>query len=605
MTSTSIVISSVLPFELVPTKGDASTVSRLALFAAWLRTTSGNPITPDLAAYRDYLLQGKRLNLEGKRLPNLTGESAKTHLSTIRGQYRHLIETNDFREYLYSVAPDGSPADRAAFVFEVTARLENNLRPSAALVRTIKRQDVADAEHGLRLTEAQANELLAAPGIASLKGLRDTALLALMLATGLREAEVVALDVADLRQRLNGSLALHVRKGKGFKARLVPYGQLEFTLAIADAWLQAAGIESGPVFRGFYKGARLRPNRLTTRAVNDVMGDYPQMIDGQLVKVRPHDLRRTYARLLHNAGMEMMSIRDNLGHADIQTTQRYIGMASSDKRQPPKMLRFDMKALAEVQAIRAVAQPRRTRAYTRAERTQSAGHDQPDALAGKPLKSALNRESGATGTNWRAARLIQAALNKGEAVTAVAANVKQLSDMVNFDHYFSVNKDRAEQPENPFTSIGNGTRLYLTERGRLAVLALNPDEYTDPTPGDVRKAQGIIDTGRRQRWPLTVTALATYKAEKSRTKPVTLELTEARALILAQLFVGLVPKRTPANRRIVSELDKAGVIVEVSDKTAKWDYKVWRVTGAGIQVMSRSPLAMLAAERVISAGQAT
>src|SRR5258708_18345076 len=108
--------------------------------------------------------------------------------------------------------------------------------------------------------------------VLGLVGLRDTCLIAFMLCTGLRESELCALDVADLRQHLGETLALHIREGKGAKARLVPYGDLDFVLAVADVWLRAAGIQDGAVFRGFRKGNKgLRTGRLTGRAAQDVL----------------------------------------------------------------------------------------------------------------------------------------------------------------------------------------------------------------------------------------------------------------------------------------------------------------------------------------------
>ena len=120
-------------------------------------------------------------------------------------------------------------------------------------MKQITRQDTADSAH-LRLTREQAEILLNAPGVDTLQSLRDTAIIALMLCTGIREAELSALDVKDIGQELGGELALHVREGKGAKERLIPYGELDWCLAIVDKWLAAAGISSGPVFFGFYKG---------------------------------------------------------------------------------------------------------------------------------------------------------------------------------------------------------------------------------------------------------------------------------------------------------------------------------------------------------------
>jgi site-specific recombinase XerD len=73
--------------------------------------------------------------------------------------------------------------------------------------------------------------------------LRDTALIALMLCTGVREAGLCALQVRHFRLKLGGALALHVREGKGCAERLVPYGEPEWVLAVVDKWREAAGID--------------------------------------------------------------------------------------------------------------------------------------------------------------------------------------------------------------------------------------------------------------------------------------------------------------------------------------------------------------------------
>ena len=90
-------------------------------------------------------------------------------------------------------------------VDEAITRIQNAMDPKAAPVRVITRQDVADSQHR-RLTADQANALMDTPGVATLGGLRDTAVVALSLCTGMREAELSALQVGDLRQRLGGKL---------------------------------------------------------------------------------------------------------------------------------------------------------------------------------------------------------------------------------------------------------------------------------------------------------------------------------------------------------------------------------------------------------------
>jgi len=327
---------------LVPTGVVKDDKHRLELFAAWLDSTGRSWSAPDLAAYRDYLLTV----YTGRDGKPLSAASVRAHLSTVRGRYQDLLQSNGLRDMLYNFTEVAtSAADKKAFVDEAITRLQNAVHPDTAPVEIIKRQDRPDDDH-LRLTAAQANTLMAAPGVASLLGLRDTAIIALLLCTGIREAELCALDVADLRQRLGGELALHIRRGKGCKERLVPYGELEWVLAILDAWLKAAGITSGAVFRGVYKGdKRVRQTRLTVRAINQVLERHPIIIDGSLRTVNPHDLRRTYARRLYEAGVDILAIRDNCGHADSKTTLLYIGTMNADARKPPAVYRFDLAAL--------------------------------------------------------------------------------------------------------------------------------------------------------------------------------------------------------------------------------------------------------------------
>jgi integrase/recombinase XerD len=319
---------------LVPATGGKDVIHRAGKFVDWLEETGGPWYSPDLAAYRDALLES-----------GLAASSVAAHLSTVRGVYRDIIRDNVTRQRLFDAAPpDSTLSDRKAFVDEVLTRLGNALDPDAAPVEVIEAQDEADGDH-VRLTQAEAEALLAAPGLGTRAGLRDTAIIAMLLCTGLREAELTGLDVGDLRQRLGGELAVRVRDGKGRKARLVPYGELSWALAIVEKWLAVAGIESGPVFRGFYRGGRLRPTRITPRAVQNILADYPVMIDGALAHARPHDLRRTYARRLYEAGLDLVAIQQNLGHADLRTTLGYIGELDAEKRRAPAVYSFDLRAL--------------------------------------------------------------------------------------------------------------------------------------------------------------------------------------------------------------------------------------------------------------------
>ena len=304
---------------------------RLSIYIHWMQKSNVNWFNPDLSTYREYLLK----HYVGRDGKSLSPTSVKAHLSTIRSRYRSILRSNEIRDYFYANTPeDFSVSDRKSMVDEILERIGNAIDPENSIVKTITRQDIDDEAH-IRLSKQQVADLLSQPDQSTLIGKRDLALLALLLCTGIREAELCGLDVRDLSKKLGGELALHVRRGKGAKERLVPYGHLIWGLEYTKSWLQAVNIEAGAVFRGFYKGGkRLRPTRLTVRAINQILEKYPIMINNNLRKIAPHDLRRTYARQLYESGMDILAIRDNLGHVDSRTTLKYIGTMNVEARKP-------------------------------------------------------------------------------------------------------------------------------------------------------------------------------------------------------------------------------------------------------------------------------
>lgn len=344
---------------LMPEQPNKDEQYRIGLYLEWLELTGADWLAPDLEAYRDWLLQPHTLSIKRgpdaglmKDVRGKTPATVSAHLATLRGRYQAILRSNPFRRSLYSLTPeDASPADKKAFVDEILVQMQNAIHPTTASVAQITIQDEADSTH-LRLKPHQVNALLRAPGIDNRAGLRDTAIFALLACTGIREAELCALDVDDLRQRYGGELALRVRAGKGLKQRLVPYGALDWCLTFVDKWLNVAEIHSGAVFRGLYKGGKsVRPTRISERAINEIFNRYTITIDGDLRDVKPHDLRRTYARNAYERGMDVVRICQNLGHQSIQTTLGYIGTLDADQRRPPELFTppYDLGTVARVE----------------------------------------------------------------------------------------------------------------------------------------------------------------------------------------------------------------------------------------------------------------
>lgn len=303
---------------------------RIKRFIDWLGAKSW--MSADLAAYRDYLLKER----------GLAPSSVANHLASVRARYKDLMESNELRDHLFSQTPDDAPFERRkAAVDEVMLRLHNATTPKKAQVKVVRVQDHADSEH-LRLTVGQSLTLLEQPaakhGGANLKARRDTAMIALLLCTGIREGELCNVLVDDLRQTFKGEAALRIQVGKGAKQRMIPYGGLAWCLDFVDDWRSAAGIAEGYVFRGFKRDMKgVRSTRMDESTVQRVLAEYQIEIDGRLTAVQPHDCRRTYARLLYDAGVGVDAIKSNLGHDSVATTWLYIGAGNVKDRTPPNV----------------------------------------------------------------------------------------------------------------------------------------------------------------------------------------------------------------------------------------------------------------------------
>ena len=171
------------------------------------------------------------------------------------------------------------------------------------------------------LVRDQASDLLNAPNPATLKGKRDRAMLALLIGCGLRRAELLGLNVKDVQQR-EGRWVIPDLVGKGKRIRTVPVPAP--VKARVDEWLAAAAIEEGKIFRPVNKGGRVTGNAINDeKAVWQVVLKYARQTE--LGKLSPHDLRRTCAKLCRKAGGDLEQIQLLLGHASIQTTERYLG----------------------------------------------------------------------------------------------------------------------------------------------------------------------------------------------------------------------------------------------------------------------------------------
>ena len=149
----------------------------------------------------------------------------------------------------------------------------------------------------------------------SLAGARDAAMIALWAVTGLRRAEMVALDSEDYNPE-NG--AVHVRRGKGRKDRTV-YIDNEAKKAMDD-WRALRGPSAGALFVPVHQSGKMRVERMTAQAAYAILKKRARQAGVE--NVSPHDLRRTAISNLIDA-TDLSTAQKVAGHADPKTTARY------------------------------------------------------------------------------------------------------------------------------------------------------------------------------------------------------------------------------------------------------------------------------------------
>jgi integrase/recombinase XerC len=227
---------------------------------------------------------------------------------------------DDFRDYLFEIMKRGQARSYVRLQFSALRSFYKFLVARKRLKRDPVRElqlPKIDKKLPLVLTRQQIDELLAAPlkfaknrAAPSWMPLRDVAIMELFYSSGLRLAELAALDVADVDLYTESVRVF----GKGRKERVCPVGMP--ALEAIQKYRAAANVHSGALF---LNKAR---KRISPRSIWLILRRYLRHTSIPIA-ISPHKLRHSFATHMLDRGADLRSVQALLGHASLSTTQIY------------------------------------------------------------------------------------------------------------------------------------------------------------------------------------------------------------------------------------------------------------------------------------------
>lgn len=236
-----------------------------------------------------------------------------------------LADSGDFKastmsRRLVSIAQAHKAAGHKSPTSDETVRLVN-----AGIRRTI-----GTAERVVKAISTEEIRKMVATCDEDPAGIRDRALLLLGFAEALRRSEIAALDVGDIEQTGDG-LVVTLRRSKMDQEAAgrrvgVPYGSNPATCPVRAyrAWVEAAGLVQGPVFRPVDRHGNIGDGRITDRGVALVVKRRAESAGMDPVEVSGHSLRAGLATAAAAAGVPERVIAQTTGHKSMTVLRRYI-----------------------------------------------------------------------------------------------------------------------------------------------------------------------------------------------------------------------------------------------------------------------------------------
>lgn len=244
-------------------------------------------------------------------LTSYTDDAGNIVTNGERGKARKIAAVRSFFKYFFR---------REMIAVDVASKIEMPKQHEKPIIRLEKDEVykfLDTVESGLGLTGHEK-------GFHKHTRIRDTAIMTLLLGTGLRVSECVGLNVEDVDFKTNGLKI--TRKGGN---QVILYFSDEVKVALFD-WIEVRSdnkdlIDEPALF------VSLQNKRISTRAVEKLVKKYAGIVT-PLKHITPHKLRSTYGTRLYQETGDIYVVADVLGHRDVNTTKKHYAAISDDIR---------------------------------------------------------------------------------------------------------------------------------------------------------------------------------------------------------------------------------------------------------------------------------
>jgi site-specific recombinase XerD len=269
--------------------------------------------------FLQFLLEEQGIPADKVDISDLTYDKVIAFLGWLQGSRRNSISTRNQRQSSLN-------SFIRFLMYEFPEHLDEYQRVLAIPIKKAPQKEIS------YLKTDGAALLMSKVDIDKMNGLRDYVMLSLMYTTGIRVSELVQIRVKDLSLHEPYTLLVH---GKGQKSRYVPL--MRSIISHIQKYIAQMGYDKHEKLNEWLFKNHMN-EQFTRQGINYLVGRYAKMAridDPEMIPkdFSPHKMRHTTAMELVESGVDLIYIRDLLGHVSVSTTEVYAKADAQKKRQ--------------------------------------------------------------------------------------------------------------------------------------------------------------------------------------------------------------------------------------------------------------------------------